>query len=40
MDLFPGFNYDDYKLFVQLYGKERAIIMLMSFAKEFVKSRL
>lgn len=40
MDLFQGFGYDEYKLFVQLYGKENTIIMLMNFAKECFKCKL
>lgn len=40
MDLFPGFSYDDFVLFANIYGRENAIKMLKNYAKEFFKSRL
>lgn len=35
MDIFPGFDYSDFNLFINIYGRENAIKMLKNYAKEF-----
>lgn len=40
MEIFSGYNCGDFKLFIRLYGKEKAIKMIQEYAKELLRCRL
>lgn len=40
MDIIPGFNYDDFNLYVKLYGIENTIRMLKEYLKELLQCKL
>lgn len=40
MDIIPEFNYDDFNLYVKLYGMENTIKMLKEYSKELLKCKL
>lgn len=40
MEIFPGFDYDDFYLYIKLYGMENTIKMLKEYSKELLKCKL